>query len=193
MPKWELVTERLLYQELKFKERVSLLNESDRKALIVHQKKRKSFACHFCHNPGHFKKDCRKYLASLKKQGTNVPEKRDPPSNDGEAFVTIHAFAATYRGSWIVDSGATCHMCYDKNLFVYLKHLSIPQQVTLGDGSSLEGPAEGIIKLDTILPGGSTQKCRLENGLFVPKLSSSLLSVLKASEAGKTTNQVVKF
>ena len=187
VPKWELVTERLLHQELKFKERVSLLNESDRKALIVHQKKRKSFICHFCHKPGHFKKDCRKYLATLKKQGANVTEKREPPSDNGEAFVTIHALTATSRGSWIVDSGATCHMCNDKNLFVDLKHLSIPQQVTMGDGSSLEGPAEGTVKLDTILPGGSTQKCRLENVLFVPKLSYSLLSVSKASEAGKTT------
>ena len=123
VPKWEVVTERLLHQEVKFKERPSTLNESDRKALIAHQKKKKSFTCHFCHKPGHFKKDCRKYLASLKKQGANATEKREPPSNDGEAFVTIHALAATSRGSWIVDSGATCHMCNDKNLFVDLRHL----------------------------------------------------------------------
>ena len=77
--------------------------------------------------------------------------------------VTIYALAATSRGTWIVDSGATCHMYNDKNLFIDLRHLSIPQQVTLGDGSSLKGPAEGTVRLDTILPGGSTQKCRLEN------------------------------
>ena len=189
VPRWDLVTERLLHQEQKFKERVFTLNEGDRKAMFAHQKKgtKKPFTCHFCHKPGHYKKDCRKYLASLRKQGANATEKREPPSNDGEAFVTIHALAANSSGSWIVDSGATCHMCNDKNLFVDLRHLSNPQQVTLGDGSSLEGPAEGTVKLDTILPGGSTQKCRLENVLFVPKLSYSLLSVSKASEVGKTT------
>ena len=52
----------------------------------------------------------------------------------------------------------------------------------MGDGSSHEGPAEG-----TILPCRSTQTCKLENVLLVPKLSYSLLSVLKASEVGKTT------
>ena len=189
VPRWDLVTERLLHQERKFKERVSTLNESDRKVLYAHQKKgtKKPFTCHYCHKPGHYKKDCRKYLASLRKQGANTTEKREPPSNDGEAFVTIHALAATSRGSWIVDSGATCHMCNDKNLFVDLRHLNTPQQVTLGDGSCLEGPAEGTVKLDSILPGGSTQRCTLENVLFVPKLSYSLLSVSKASEAGKTT------
>ena len=52
---------------------------------------------------------------------------REPPSNAGESFVTIHALTATSRGCWIVDSGATCHMCNDKNLF------SIRQQVILSD------------------------------------------------------------
>ena len=59
--------------------------------------------------------------------------------------------------------------------------------MTLGDGSPLEGPAEGTVKLDMILPDGGTQKCKLKNVLYVPKLSYSLLSVSKASEAGKTT------
>ena len=68
-----------------------------------------------------------------------------------------------------------------------MKQLSTPQQVTLGDGSSLEGPAEGTVKLETVLPDGNTQKCQLKNVLFVLKLSYSLLSVSKASEAGKTT------
>ena len=185
VPRWELVTERLLHQEIKLKERVSTLSESDRKALITHQKKRKTYTCHFCHKPGHFKKDCRKYQASLKKQEASVTKKKEPPS-DGEAVVTIHALAATSRESWIVDSGATCHMCNDRSLLVNLRPLSIPQEVTLGDGSSLEGPAEGTVKLDAILPSGNTQKCSLENVLFVPKLSYSLLSVSKASECGKT-------
>ena len=53
-------------------------------------------------------------------------------------------------------------MCNDKNL-------SIPQQVTLGDGRSLQGPAEGTVRLHTILPGGSIQECRLEN-VVCPKV-----------------------
>ena len=68
-----------------------------------------------------------------------------------------------------------------------MRHLDTPQQVTLGDGSLLEGPAEGTVKLDMILPDRSTQKCKLKNVLYVPKLSYSLLSVSKASEARKTT------
>lgn len=188
VPKWELVTERLLHKELKLKEKAPTYLEDNCKALFANQKKgfKKQFTCHYCHKPGHFKKDCRKYLASQKKPGASMAKKKKHPSSDGEAFVTIHALAATSRGSWIVDSGATCHMCNDKKLFVDLRHLDTPQQVTLGDGSSLEGLAEETVNLKTLLPDRSTQKCRLENVLFVPKLSYSLLSVSKASEAGKT-------
>ena len=83
---------------------------------------------------------------------------------------------------------ATCHnfMCNSKKLFIDIRHLDTPQQVTLGDGSPLEGLAEGTVKLDMILPDRNTQKCKLNNVLYVPKLSYSLLSVSKASEAKKT-------
>ena len=71
-------------------------------------------------------------------------------------------------------------MCNDKELFIYMRHLDTPHQMTLCDGSVLEGPAEGTVKLYMILPHGSTQKCKLENILYVLKLPYSLLSVLKS-------------
>ena len=115
------------------------------------------------------------------------PRKSKPHAgSDGEAFVIIHALAATSSGTWIIDSGATCHMCNDKKLFIDIRHLDTPQQVTLGDGSPLEGLAEDRVKLDMILPDRNTQKCKLNNVLYVPKLLYSLLSVSKASEAKKT-------
>ena len=39
--------------------------------------------------------------------------------------------------SWIVDSGATCHMCNNKALFANLQQLKEPLEVTLGDGHPL--------------------------------------------------------
>ncbi len=66
------------------------------------------WACHFCQKPGHFKNDCRKFLASQK--------------FDAEVF----------EGRWIVDSGATCHMCNDESQFIELKQLETIQEVRLG-------------------------------------------------------------
>ena len=60
IPKSELVTERLLHQESKLKEEVTVPLENGCKALTTGQNKglRKPFTCHYCHKPGHFKKDC---------------------------------------------------------------------------------------------------------------------------------------
>jgi transposase InsO family protein len=68
-----------------------------------------------------------------------------------------------------------------------MKKLEPPLQVTLGDGHSLEGTAEGTVVIESLLPDGRTATCRLENTVFVPGLSYSLLSVSKASSTGNTT------
>ena len=54
IPKWELVIERLLHQESKIKEKVTVPLVDGHKALIAGQNKglRKPFTCHYCHKPG---------------------------------------------------------------------------------------------------------------------------------------------
>ena len=79
-------------------------------------------------------------------------------------------------------------MCNNKELFKELSSLRKPQEVTLGDGHVLEATAEGTVTLEMLLPDGRTQRCNLQNALYVPKLSYNLLSVSKASEATKFNN-----
>ena len=59
--------------------------------------------------------------------------------------------------------------------------------MTLGDGHTLDGTAIGTVSIETLLPDRSTHRCKLENVLYVPKLSYNLLSVSKAAEAGNIT------
>ncbi len=47
---------------------------------------------------------------------------REQESSDSESsgFVATHALSASNsreRDTWIVDSGATCHMCHDRAIF----------------------------------------------------------------------------
>ncbi len=60
VPKWELVTERLLHEESKLRSKDSTRTDSDRwKALTAssqrYPRRPKSFKCHLCDLPGHFK------------------------------------------------------------------------------------------------------------------------------------------
>ena len=78
-------------------------------------------------------------------------------------------------------------MCNDKKLFVDLRHLNTPQQVTLGDGSSLEGPAEGTVTTENTPTRWKHAELQTEKYSFILKLAYTLLSVSKAFETGKTT------
>ena len=87
-PKWDIVTERLLQEEQKLKDRGTC--SDDKKALYVQphsdysprrppstgdhsssskphdighthsQRRTRTLTCHYCHKPGHFRRDCRK-------------------------------------------------------------------------------------------------------------------------------------
>ena len=72
------------------------------------------------------------------------------------------ALAATHSSeNWIMDSGATCHMCNNKMMFRELQNLSEPQEISLGDGHVLQAIAKGFIVLEMLLSDGSSQRCTL--------------------------------
>jgi len=89
------------------------------------------------------------------------------------------------QDSWVVDSGSTCHICSDKRLFVELCSLEEPEEVTLGDGYAVEATGKGVVKLELVAKDGETNKCKLHDVLYVPKLSYNLLSVSRVTKAGK--------
>ena len=109
----------------------------------------------------------------------------DSSSSDSESvgLVARHALSASTgrHDSWIVDSGATCHICNDRKLFVELRNLDKPLEVILGDSYDLHAIGREVVVLETKLPSGRT----IHDVLYVPKLSYNLLSVSRTSDAGK--------
>lgn len=205
VPQMEVVTERLLHEERKLNDRGSSSGINKAMAANYHHK-RSVVKCHYCGKPGHIKRNCRilaaderktnsgsKYKSDTKpkaqanKATARKPEDDSSSNSDCSALVVSHALSANATSNWIVDSGATCHMCNDKTLFSNLESLDKPQEVSLGDGHTSKATAQGVILLEMKLPGGKTRECKLVDVLYVPKLSYSLLSVSKAAESGKTT------
>ena len=80
------------------------------------------------------------------------------------------------KTNWIIDSGATIHMCNQKDLlsdYVIKKG----HYVTISDGSKI--PIDGFGNLVFSIIGDDNQKYKfiLENVAFVPKLTVNLISV----------------
>ncbi|KAL2252169.1 UNVERIFIED_CONTAM: Retrovirus-related Pol polyprotein from transposon RE1 [Sesamum indicum] len=71
--------------------------------------------------------------------------------------------------AWIIDSGATAHMCNDKSMFDKLKAPNIRNYVQLADGTKHLVKYTGNMKIGN--------KIMLENVLFVPNMKYNLLSV----------------
>lgn len=92
----------------------------------------------------------------------------------------------TLIDQWIIDSGATCHICNQESSFHKLNQLNTSQEVTLGDGRALKAVGYGEVMLNTKLPDGSSQKCKLKDVLLVPDISYNLLSVSKSTALGNT-------
>ena len=60
--------------------------------------------------------------------------------------------------------------------------------MTLGDGSTLEVAGEGTVDVDMVLTDGTKRGCMLRKVLYVPELAYNLVSVSKATDAGKTVH-----
>ena len=189
VPALETMTERLLREEQKLKDREEV---DDGKKLLV-AKGKKQVICHYCKRPGHIKKDCFDFARaqSSKRNGkpknpTRQSKKERQASHD--AMMISNALVARSRNDWIVDSGATSHMCNDRSMFTELRELGSGDKVTLGDGSTLDVTGEGTVDMDMLLSDGIRRKCTLKKVLYVPKLAYNLISVVRASDAEKTVH-----
>ena len=100
-------------------------------------------------------------------------------------LIINHAFSSLTKkeNAWIIDSGATCHMCNDASLFVELYNWEKPEEVTLGDGHVVKANGRGVVKIEIECQRSQKVKnCVLQDVLNVPSLSYNLVSVSKATK-----------
>ena len=200
VPTLTVVTERLLHEETKRKSR---LNQPGQEGALTTRFKKK-LRCHFCNKLGHFKRDCEEFAkvkgqiepVQVKKKTkmgafkvTITAENENSSDSESTGLVVQHALSADSNAhdQWILDSGATCHMCNDEAMFSHLRALRSPLNVTLGDGRNLQAVGRGNVVLTMKLPQGKTESCTLHDVLLVPDLAYNLLSVTSASKKGKVT------
>ena len=175
-------------------------NHSD-KNTSNHGQEQGEIVCHYCHKPGHIKRDCRK-LQYKKAHSAHIAsscatsDKHVTISADEYARLTQfqetvkqpsgHVTAPVETGKpnaclvssspkWVIDSGATDHMTGNPSLLSnFQPHKSITP-VTLADGST-----SSVIGSGTTKP---TSSLHLSSVLSLPQLSFNLISVSKLTRA----------
>lgn len=135
VPSLEVLSERILHQERKFKER-----GADAESAMTSRKvpNRPKLKCYNCGRLGHIKKHCRVKTEDQSTNDVQTKEDRDEKRKQS-ATVSIEqnsdvdsddyglcngddcASSVSTSSRWIVDSGATSHMCSNKKAFTTIR------------------------------------------------------------------------
>lgn len=169
--------EGALYSKSKYRSRPpSNQNRNSKPKTNEGNNSRFDFRCHRCNKPGHMMKDCRVKIPNEKKKNESTFKTEQSLTWKDE----IHQETIS---SWCLDSGSTSHVCSDEKIFVEMNKshdssslkLAAKSQTTPINGS-------GKVKLEI----DKDHQINLTNTLYVPSVTTNLLSVAKITDNGFT-------
>ncbi|KAK2373270.1 hypothetical protein QL285_074314 [Trifolium repens] len=138
--------------------------------------------CYVCGKSGHHAPQCR-----YRKSNDNPPKPRanlaegDDDNNDIIVAVISQANIVTDVSKWVVDSGATRHICANKDAFTSYNSVGDgEEQVYLGDSRTVTVQGKGKVMLK--LTSGKT--LALTEVLHVPEIRTNLIYVALLSKGG---------
>ncbi|KAJ8566600.1 hypothetical protein ON010_g6522 [Phytophthora cinnamomi] len=187
---WELVTARLLHEDMKRKEQgggvdgaapgqgQAFMTSDNGKRKGRQATANKASACHYCGEQGHWIAKCpvriRENAERQRPQRANVAQSED---DSGDFLFSVGGGSNTTKSNevWLVDSGATQHMTSSKKFMKNNKKIS-PVDVHLADDGVVQAIGRGDIVIKMQTPRG-VKKGVLTNVWHIPKLSRDLFSV----------------
>jgi len=125
--------------------------------------------CFVCNKYGHISRDC--YFKDKKKSSLN----NDNSKTNGY-FAAFPAAAELDRNFWYVDSGASMHMCNNKNWMYDVCPCTI-NNIKVADDKTVTVKGTGKVDFQIRNSDGILQTIQVRNVLFVPTLTVNLLSV----------------
>ena len=167
VPVMETVIERLYHEERKMKEREG--GGGDFGKVFAAYRAKRVFKCHYCGKPGHLKRDCRIRLADERREKASDSGPREKANQvlrsmggeEKDVLLASQALSVRITSSWIIDSGASSHMCNDEQLLTKMETLKKPLEIVLGDGHVVKSHQQGTVSLMMKLPGNTFREIPL--------------------------------
>jgi gag-polypeptide of LTR copia-type len=140
--------------------------------------------CYRCNQEGHKQYQCQqgrfmpnRNEADLRKklQNRNVYENRKFNKDETPSAKVARFGEGNHSCEWIVDSGATRHMCSEKSNFRRIDE-TFSGNVKVADGQTIRAKGVGDVEL-IIFTEGEVFSVTLSNVLWVPELNENLISV----------------
>ena len=140
---------------------------------------KKRGTCFVCDKLGHHAPQCRKRVKTG--NSGNPPKANLVEGDDIIAVVISQANMVTNPKNWVVNSGATRHICANKDAFTsYTPVVDDEKVVYLGDSHTAQVLGKGKVMLK--LTSGKT--LALNNVLHVPNIRANLVSVALLGKVG---------
>ncbi|KAL8096592.1 hypothetical protein AgCh_037526 [Apium graveolens] len=114
----------------------------------------------------------------------NISE-HDNNSYSGNALLagtSLCLLSSTHTNSWIIDSGASDHICSSMNLFHTVKQIDENSFITIPDGTKIQVTHVGNIKLNNLI--------ELTDVLYAPSFKFNLIYV---SKLVRNTTYIISF
>jgi hypothetical protein len=85
---------------------------------------------------------------------------------------------------WVIDSGATRHMTYARDVFTEFIQLKVPRIVKTASGAFIYGTGIGNVHIQVFTDDLRTETLVLMDVLYVPELAGNLISVSRLQDKG---------
>ena len=169
--------ETLFISKTENKKEEANLTKSGKK--LLSKEELSKVTCYYCNKKGHFANRCFKKISDKNK------ENEEAHHTQGEGEYLFSSSTETHSDNlWYLDSGATMHMAYNRDIFKTYTKLDKPKTVKMGDHNVQRGIGIG----DVLVQMKHGKFGTLSKVLYVPGLKKNLLSISKISDLGYTIN-----
>jgi hypothetical protein len=121
------------------------------------------------------------------KEEINITEKQEDRDfvfgiEEEEEIINTSKTTMIKDDIWIIDSGASTHICKDKDKFTKLKDTN--KIVAVANGKKIPASGIGDVKINVRTKSGRTGNIIIRDALYIPEFKRNLLSVRALLERG---------